>query len=115
MPIELPSRPWEGLTMDFITDLPNSTASGYTEIAVIVDRFTKYATYLPCRKDIDSPELARLFFEHIICKHGMPEHVITDRETQFTSRFWARVCSHLSIDHRLSTVIHPQMDGQMER
>ena len=99
MPIEPPSRPWEGLTMDFVTDLPESTASGYTGIAVIVDRFTKCGIYLPCRKDIDSPELVRLFFEEVICKHGMPDHVITDRGTQFTSRFWTRVCSHLSVDH----------------
>ena len=61
MLIELSSQPWEGFTMDFVTDLPESTASGYTGIAVIVDRRTKYAIYLPCRKDIDSPELAKLF------------------------------------------------------
>ena len=44
--------------MDFVTDLPESMASGYTGILVIVDRLTKMAIYLPCRKDIDSPELA---------------------------------------------------------
>ena len=115
MPIRLPSRPWEGLTMDFVTNLPESMASGYTGIAIIVNRFTKCTIYLPCRKDIDSPELARLFFEHVICKHGVPDHVITDRGTQFTSRFWMRVCSHLSVDHRLSTAFHPQTDGQTER
>jgi hypothetical protein len=68
MPLSPPSRPWEGLTMDFVTDLPESTASGYTGILVIVDRLTKMAIYLPCRKDIDSPELARMFFEHVIWK-----------------------------------------------
>ena len=114
MPIDLPNRPWEGLTMDFITNLPESTASGYTGIAVIINQLTKYAIYLPCRKDIDSPELTRLFFEHVICKHGIPDHGITDRGMQFTSRFWERVCSHLSIDHCLSTAFHPQTDGQTE-
>jgi hypothetical protein len=37
MPIEPPSQPWEGVTMDFVTDLPKSTASPYTGILVIVD------------------------------------------------------------------------------
>jgi hypothetical protein len=37
MPLTPPSRPWEGVTMDFVTDLPESTASGYTGILVIVD------------------------------------------------------------------------------
>ena len=101
--------------MDFVTDLPESTASGYTGIAVIVDRFTKCAIYLPCRKDIDSPELARLFFEHVICKHGIPDYVITDRGIQFTSRFWTRVCSHISVDYRLLTAFYLQTDGQTQR
>ena len=65
--------------------------------------------------EIDSPELARLFFERVICEHGIPDHIITDRGSQFASRFWRRVCSHLSIDHRLSTAFHPQTDGQTER
>jgi hypothetical protein len=100
--------------MDFVTDLLESTDSGFTVIAVIVDRLTKLAIYLPSRQDIDSPELARMFFKRVICKHGVPDNIITNRGTQFTSRFWARVCSHLSINHRLSTAFHPQTDGQTE-
>jgi hypothetical protein len=72
------------------------------------------AIYLPCRKDLNSPELAQMFFEHVICNHGVLDDIITDRGTQFTSRFLTRVCSHMSIDHRLSTTFHPQTDGQME-
>ncbi len=56
-----------------------------------------------------------MFFEQVICKHGIPDHIITDRGTQFTSRFWKRVCSYLTVDHRLSTAFHPQTDGQTER
>jgi hypothetical protein len=55
MPIEPPNQPWEGVTMDFVTDLPESTASAYTGILVIVDRLTKMAIYLPCHKNVDSP------------------------------------------------------------
>jgi hypothetical protein len=105
----------EGVTMDFVTDLPESTASAYTSILVVVDRLTKMAIYLPCRKDVDSPELARMIFEEVICKHDIPSNIITDRGSQFTSRFWNRVCSYLSIDHRLSTSFHPQTDGQTKR
>jgi len=115
MPSVPPSRPWEGLTIDFVTDIPESTASEYTGILVIVDRLTKMAIYLPCQKDIDSPKLARLIFEHILCKHGVPDNIITDRGKEFTSRFCTRVCSHMHTDHRLSTAIHPQTDGQTER
>jgi hypothetical protein len=71
--------------MDFVTDLPESMASGYTGILVIVDRLTKMAIDLVCRKDINLPELARHFFEHVICKRGVPDNIVTDRSTQFTS------------------------------
>jgi len=114
MPLETPSQPWEGVTIDFVADLPESTASGYTGILVIVDRLTMMAMHLPCRKDIDSPELARLFFEHVICQRGVPDNIVTDCVTQFTSRFWTRVCSHLSTDHRLSTALHPQTVWETE-
>ena len=41
MPLPPPLHPWEGITMDFVTDLPESINSGFTGIAVIVDRLTK--------------------------------------------------------------------------
>jgi hypothetical protein len=115
MPLETPSRPWEGVTMDFVTDLPESMALGYTGIFVSVGRLTKMAIDLPCRKDMDLLELARLWFDHVICKSGLTDNIVTDHGTQFTSRFWTRVCSHLSTDHRLSTAFHPQTDGSTER
>jgi hypothetical protein len=55
--------------MDFVTDLPESTASGYTDM-VVVDRLTKVAIYLPYHKDVNSPELLRMFFEEVICKEA---------------------------------------------
>ena len=73
IPLPPPSQPWEGVTMDIVTDHPESTPSRYTGIMVIVDRLTQMVIYLPFRKDIDSPELARLFFEHLICKCGVPD------------------------------------------
>jgi hypothetical protein len=115
MPLAPPLRPWEEVTMDFVTDLSEATTSGYTGPQVIVDRLTKMAIYLPCRKDIDSPELARMFFEHLICKRSNPYNIVTDCGKEFTSQFWNRVCSHLHINHRLSTAFHPQTDGQTER
>ena len=115
MPLPAPSRPWEGLTMDFVTDLQESTALEYTGILVIVDRLTKMATYLPCRTDIDSPDLARMFFEHVICQRSVPANTTTNHCKEFTSRFWHRVCSYLRHNHRLSTAFHLQTDGQTVR
>jgi len=56
-----------------------------------------------------------MVFEHVVCKQGVPDDIITDHGTQLTSRFWTPVCYHISVDHRLSTAFHPQPDGQTER
>jgi transposase InsO family protein len=47
--------------------------------------------------------------------HGVPKMIVSDRGTQFTSRFWKRV--HESMDTMLnfSSAYHPQTDGQTER
>jgi len=101
--------------MNVIMDLPESTASGYMGIFVMINQLMKMAIYLPCRKDINSQELAQMFFKHVVCKRGVPDNIVTDRGKEFTSRFWSRVCSHLSVNHRLSTAFHPQTNGQTER
>lgn len=64
--------------MDFVTYWPESTASGYTGILVIVVSLTRIVIDLPCREDIDSPELARMIFKHAICKRGVPDNITSD-------------------------------------
>jgi len=111
MPLSLPSHIWEGLTMDFIANLQVSMALRYTGILLIVDHLTRMAIYLLCRKDIDSLELAQIFFQHLIWKCGVPDTFTTDRGKQFTRWFCDRVCSHLRINHQLSITFHPQTDS----
>lgn len=94
MPLLPPLHTWEGITIDFVTELARSTKSSFSGIAVIVDQTTKIVIYVRCQQDIDSPELACMLWEHMICKHGVPDNIITDCGTQFKSRFWTRVCCH---------------------
>jgi len=47
VPLQIPSRHWEHISMDFITDLPN--VKGYNQCWVIVDRFTKMAHFIPLK------------------------------------------------------------------
>jgi hypothetical protein len=79
-------QPCEGVTMDFVTDLPESTTSGYTDILVVVDRLTNIVIYLLYHKEVDSPELVRMLFEEVIYKHGVPSNIVVNRGSQFMSR-----------------------------
>jgi transposase InsO family protein len=51
----------------------------------------------------------------IVCLHGVPKKIMSDRGSQFTSKFWKKL--HESMDTKLnfSSAYHPQTDGQMER
>lgn len=115
--VSRPTRPFEPVTMDFITGLPPSTWNGkvYDAILVIVDVFTKWSIYVPCRKDIDAPELAELLLVHLNAFVGMPRNLVSDRGSLFTSKFWSSLCYYLGSKRKLSTAFHPQTDGQTER
>jgi Integrase zinc binding domain/Integrase core domain len=106
-------RPWDSISMDFIEGLPLS--DGHDMILVIVDRLTKMALFIPTYSDIDSGEVAMLFLRYVFAKHGTPSDIISDRGKHFTSRFWTSLCEILGIKGNLSTVYHPQTDGQTER
>lgn len=111
-----PTRPWTWITMDFITDLPSCTVKGkeVNAILVVVDRYTKMAKYLHCRKDIDTPELASLLFDGVFSQYGFPTDITSDRGAVFTSNYWSQLCYHMRIKRNLSTAYHPQTDGQTE-
>ena len=116
-PLGIASRPWETMTLDFITGLPPSRWNNqvYDAVLVCVCTYTKMAHYIPCRKTIDAPELATLLIENIATRYGMPKNLVSDRASLFTSKFWSTLCYYMKAKRRLSTAFHPQTDGQTER
>ena len=60
-------------------------------------------------------KLARLYISEIVRLHGVSLSIISDRGTQFTSKFWKTLHAELGIRLDLSTAFHPQTDGQSER
>ncbi|GKE45801.1 putative reverse transcriptase domain-containing protein [Tanacetum coccineum] len=84
---EIPVWKWERITMDFVSGLPR-TPSGYDTIWVIVDRLTKSAHFLPMKKTDTMDKLMQHYLKEIVCRHGVPISIISDRDSHFTSRFW---------------------------
>jgi transposase InsO family protein len=105
---------WEEIVMDFIVGLPR-TQSGYDSIWVIVDRLTKVAHFILVKTTYSGPQLAELYMSRIICLHGVPKKIVSDKETQFTLRFWKRLHETLDTQLRFSYAYHPQTDGQTAR
>jgi hypothetical protein len=86
-PLKIPQLKWEEISMVFIVELP-TTQSGYDSIWVIVDRFLKVAHFIPVKTTYKGAKLAELYIARIVCLHGVPKKIVSDRGTQFTSRFW---------------------------
>src|SRR5271169_917995 len=86
-PLPVPSGPWKGITCDFIVDLPLS--NGFDSLLVFVDRFTKMCHLVPSHKTTDAPGFARMYLDHVIRLHGIPDSLVSDRGSIFTSHFWS--------------------------
>jgi hypothetical protein len=100
--------------MDFVVGLPK-TRKGNDSIWVIVDRLTKVAHYLPVRTNYGGEKLAQLYVDNIVKLHGVPSRIVSDRGTQFTSRFWKSLHKTMGTKLDFSSAYHPQTDGQTER
>jgi hypothetical protein len=113
-PLKVPEWKWEEISMDFIVGLPR-TRDVYDSIWVIVDRLTKVAHFVPVKTTYPGAQLTELYMSRIVCLHGVPKKIVSDRGTQFTSHFWKRL--HESMDTKLnfSSAYHPQTDGQTKR
>jgi IS30 family transposase len=113
-PLKIPEWKWEEIGMDFIVGLP-CTQAGYDSIWVIVDRLTMVAHFIPVKTTYSDAKLAELYMSRIMCLHGVPKKIVSDRGSQFTSKFWEKF--HESMDTKLnfSSAYHPQTDGQIER
>ena len=106
--------PFQQVSIDFITDLPES--NGYDSIMVVVDHgLTKGVIFIPCNKTIDAPGTAQLYYEHVYRRFGLPTKIISDRGPQFKSAFTAELGRLLGITLNISTAYHPQTDGSTER
>lgn len=96
---------WTHLTMDFIEGLPKS--NGKEVILVVVDRFTKYAHFIPLAHLYTVHSVAQAFMENVFKLHGPPISIVTDRDMIFTSNMWQGIFKAMKIKLRLSTTFHP--------
>ena len=101
------------ISVDFITKLP--LAQEYNSILVVVNRLTKIVHFIPITEKTSAEGLARLFRDNVQKLHRLPESIISNRGSQFATGLIRELNEILEIKSKLSTVFHPQTDGQIER
>ena len=112
-PNEVPERPWQHISVDFITKLPMS--KGHDSILVVYDRFSKMSHFVATTEKTIAEGLARLFRDNVWKLHGLPESVISDREPQFAAGLTKELNKMLGIETKLLMAYYPQTDSQTER
>ena len=78
-------------------------------------RLTKVAHFIPIKTTYYGRQLIEKYIEWIVCLHGVPERIVSYRDTQFTSNFWEKLHDSLGTKLRFSMTYHPKSDGQTER
>ncbi|GKC50076.1 putative nucleotidyltransferase, ribonuclease H [Tanacetum coccineum] len=112
-PLPTPKGPWESVSMDFITCL--SKLDGDGSIIVVVDRFSKYGTFIASPPNVTVDDTAKLFFKNVVKYWGVPHVIVSDRDPRFAGRFWTELFKIMLTDLNFSTSFHPQKDRQTER
>ncbi|KAI3757891.1 hypothetical protein L6452_05435 [Arctium lappa] len=113
-PLTIPEWKWKHITMDFVFKLPK-TLKGNDTIWVVVDRLTKSAHFLAMRETLPMDKLTNLYIDEVVSRHGVPLSILSDRDSQFTSKFWDGLQRELGTKVKLSMAYHPQTNGQSER
>jgi Integrase zinc binding domain len=84
-PLPILDQAWSSIGMDFITGLPKH--EGKSVIMVVVDKFTKFAHFIPLAHPYTIIDVAHAFLNTVYKLHGLPTSIITDRDPVFTSNF----------------------------
>jgi hypothetical protein len=109
----IPEWKWDGISMDLIVGLP-LTAYKFDSIWVIVDRLSKSTHFIPIHTNYNVQKNAGIYIAHVLCLHGVPKMIISDRGLEFVARFWEQLQVSLGTHLIHSSAYHPQTDGQME-
>lgn len=112
-PLSVPEEAWLMISTDFIKGLPTSGHANC--IMVIVDKFSKFAHFVALHHPYTAQKVAQVFLDNIFRLHGLPTHIISDRDPIFTSSFWRELFRLAQVTLAMSSAYYPQSDGQTER
>ncbi|GBG72575.1 hypothetical protein CBR_g12146 [Chara braunii] len=113
-PLPIPRAPRLSIAMDVTGPFPRDRLS-YDGILTVVDSLSKYARFLPCKYHVVAPELARLLHTGWITNQGVPEDIVSDRDTRFMSAFWTSLMAEFGTTMKPSSARQPRTDGLTER
>lgn len=113
-PLAIPDRFYSDLSIDFMVDLPAKAKGDPRFLMVIRDRLARTVT-LEAMESMNAEACAQKFIDCHWRFHSFPHRLVSDRGSNWVSKFWAHLCELVGIERQLSTAFHPQTDGSTER
>jgi len=111
-PLPIPEERWDVISVDFISELPES--GGYDSIMVAVDSVGKRSHFVETVTTVTAAGAANLYLRNVWKLHGLPRKVISNRGLQFVAAFMKELYRLLGIEAATSTAYHLQTDRQLE-
>jgi transposase InsO family protein len=99
------------LGLDILGTFPQAVG-GYRYLYVAINKFTKWLEATIVVKINKQPTVK--FIKSIICRFGVPNMIITDNRSQFTSSAFQGHCKDLGIKICYASVAHPESNGQVK-
>ncbi|KAI0993287.1 hypothetical protein K3495_g14897, partial [Podosphaera aphanis] len=106
--LPIPERVGSELTIDFVTDLPES--QGCTNLMVITDRLSK-EVFVFGTKSMEARKCVEIFIDRYYRYHGFPRYLTSDRGSDWLSHFWKTFCQLTGITQRLTTAYNPRSNA----
>jgi transposase InsO family protein len=115
-PIELLVKPFDMVTMDFVTKLPPSRLQGetYDTVLTITDKVSRAVIFAPGKETWNAEQWLDVLLQDVVRRWGLPLSIISDRGSIFVSELWMKLFTKLGTSLLFSTTYHPQTDGQSE-
>jgi hypothetical protein len=110
---DVPTMPFEHVSLDLITDLPE--CDGYDVVVVFVCMLTKRTIVEPITRTITREQLAKVMHRDVFRHFGLTRKLISDRDPRLMSDLWQTLSRVFGTKLNISTSYHPQRDGQTER
>ena len=106
-------EPFYQIGIDVVGPLP-ITERNNRYIVTAMDYFTKWPE-ARALETADAKEIARFIYEDIICRHGCPKKILSDRGSHFNNKLVELLMEEFQIKHNFSTPYHPKTNGLIER
>jgi Integrase zinc binding domain/Integrase core domain len=112
-PARMVAIPFYHVGIDVIGPLP-ITSQGNRYVILAVDFFSKWVEAKAVDK-ADAHSVAQFLYDEIICRHGVPKELTSDRGSEFVNNLIHIMVTKFEIKHIRTTAYHPQGNGQTER